>query len=180
MISSSVRGILPASSTARPHRSSLFRGGRSPSISKLARLSASSIKLAARATRWAPVRPTVSRALAASPSSTSAVRVLVRRMTGQNRPVPRRLSRTRCRFERRGLPVKYAFDSSRSIALKLVASSTSIVRPVNSSQRYHARRAALPVGAARTMASISVCGAASKARFRINRSMSSCRSAKVT
>jgi hypothetical protein len=105
-------------------------------------------------------------------SSTSSVRVLVRRMTGQNRAVPRRLSRTRCRFERRGLPVKYALDSSRSIALELGASFTSIVRPLNSSQRYHARRAVMPVGAARTMASISVCGATSKARFRVKRSMS--------
>ena len=116
MISSSVSRFLPACRTARPHRSSRLRGGRSPSISKLARLSASSMKLAARATRWAPVRPTVSRALAARSSSRNSVSALVRRMTGQNRPLPSRLSRTRWRLERRGLPVKYAFGSSRSIA----------------------------------------------------------------
>ena len=60
----------------------------------------------------------------------NSVSALVRRMTGQNRPVPRRLSRTRCRFERRGLPVKYALGSRTSTAAALGASSTSRVRPV--------------------------------------------------
>src|ERR1019366_5608417 len=99
MISSSVRWFFPACRIARPHRSSRLRGGRSPSISKLARLSASSKKLVARAIRWAPVCPTVSRALAARSSARNSVSALVRRMMGQNRPVPKRLSRTRCRFE---------------------------------------------------------------------------------
>jgi len=98
------------------HRSSRLRGGRSPSISKLARLSASSMKLAARAMRCALVRPTVSRAFAERSRAINSSRAFVRRMTGQNRPVPRRLSRTRCRFESRGCPMKYAFGSRRSTA----------------------------------------------------------------
>ena len=83
-----------------------FNGGRSPSISKLARLSASSIKLAARETSCAPVRPTVSRASSARFSLRKCSKAPVRLMTGLDRPVPRRLSRTRCRFESRGFPVK--------------------------------------------------------------------------
>ena len=54
----------------------------------------------------------------------------VRRMIGQNRPVPKRLSRTRWRGDRRGLPVKYTFESRRSTATARGALSTSRVRPV--------------------------------------------------
>ena len=58
------KGSLPASITARPHRSSRLTGGRSPSISKLARLSSSSTKLAARAMSCASAFPIVSRVFA--------------------------------------------------------------------------------------------------------------------
>jgi len=87
-----------------PQRSSRVRGARSPSISKLARLSASSKKLAARETRCAPMRPTVARAFAARSSPMNSVSAGVRRMIGQKRPVPSRLSRRRWRFDKRGVP----------------------------------------------------------------------------
>src|SRR6266576_1178764 len=115
MISSRVSLFLPACRTARPHRSSRLRGGRSPSISKLARLSARSSKLAARETRCAPVRPSVSAAFPASPLCVSSVNNSVRRMIGQNLPLPRRLSRM-WRRERRGFPVKYASASRTCLA----------------------------------------------------------------
>ena len=59
------------------------------------RLSAKSMRLAARATSWPPVRPTVSRASAARSSLSRSSRASVRLMIGLYRPVPRRLSRTR-------------------------------------------------------------------------------------
>jgi hypothetical protein len=66
-------------------------GGRSPSISKLARLSANSKKLAARATRWATVRPTFSRALPERSSATNSRTLQERQCAespGRNGPFP--------------------------------------------------------------------------------------------
>jgi hypothetical protein len=100
-------------------------------------------------------------------------RVLVLRMTGQKRAVPRRLSRRRCRRDARGLPVKYAFGSRRSMTAARGASSASSVRLVRSSYRYQTRRTGIDVASPRTRASNSVVGTASNMRFRIRRSKSS-------
>ncbi len=79
-ISSSVNGFLPACRTALPHRSNRLRGGFSPSISKLARLSASKRKLAARETILAPVCPITSFALLPRERALNSSSVFVLRM----------------------------------------------------------------------------------------------------
>jgi hypothetical protein len=67
-------------------------------------------------------------------------RISVRQKIGLNQAVPRRLSRTRWRFDSRGLPVKYAFGSRRSMAWARGASAASSVRPVSVSYQHQARR----------------------------------------
>ena len=99
--------FFPACRTARPHRSRRLRGGRSPSIWKLARLSASKQEAGgARDQMAAGAAHGVARARARDQGQRHCSSAAVRLMTGRVAAVPRRLSRTRWRFERRGLPVK--------------------------------------------------------------------------